>query len=298
MTLHDGDTPVDADQLRRLLDEQRPDLADAPLQVVEGPGTDHVLVRVGHDLVARLPRNAPAAVSLGTELRWLPRLVDRLALPLPRVEHDGVPGAGYPFAWALLSWLDGHDLCAVVLDGPVPRTWADDLADLVTTLRAVDVSVDAPQGARGGDVATRAAGADDVLTALAGRHRVGVLRRALDLGREAAPFAGPPVLLHADLIPGNLLHRDGRLTGLLDLGALTTGDPAWDLTPAWWVLDAPGRSRLRDLLGGDDAVWARARALATVQGALATWHYTPRRHPLAALGDRALQQVAADLSRA
>ncbi|MCM3555434.1 phosphotransferase [Janibacter melonis] len=177
-----------------------------------------------------------------------------------------MPGAGYPFAWALLGWLDGHDLCAVVLDGPVPGTWA--------------------------------AGADDVLTALAGRHRVGVLRRALDLGREAAPFAGPPVLLHADLIPGNLLHREGRLTGLLDLGALTTGDPAWDLTPAWWVLDAPGRSRLRDLLGGDDAVWARARALATVQGALATWHNTPRRHPLAALGDRALQQVVADLSRA
>lgn len=142
MTLHDGDTPVDADQLRRLLEEQRPDLADAPLQVVKGPGTDHVLLRVGDDLVARLPRNAPAAVSLDTELRWLPRLVDRLTLPLPRVEHEGVPGAGYPFAWALLSWLDGHDLCAVVLDGPVPRTWA--------------------------------AGADDVLTALAGRHRVGV----------------------------------------------------------------------------------------------------------------------------
>lgn len=201
MTLHDGDTPVDADQLRRLLEEQRPDLADAPPQVVEGPGTDHVLLRVGDDLVARLPRNAPAAVSLDTELRWLPRLVDRLTLPLPRVEHEGVPGAGYPFTWALLSWLDGHDPCAAVLDGPVPRTWA--------------------------------AGADDVLTALAGRHRVGVLRRALDLGREAAPFAGPPVLLHADLIPGNLLHRDGRLTGLLDLGALTTGDPAWDLTPAW-----------------------------------------------------------------
>lgn len=297
MTLHDGDTPVDADLLHRLLAEQRPDLLDAPLRALPGPGTDHVLYRVGDDLVARLPRNADAAASLVTELRWLPRLQDRLPLPLPRLAHTGRAGGGYPFAWALLTWLDGRDLAALVVDGPVPTPWADDLAGLVTALREVDIGVDPPRGARGGGVAARAAGVDDVIAGLADRHPAEVLRRAIDLGRAATPFDGRPVLLHADLIPGNLVHRGERLTGLLDLGALTTGDPAWDLAPGWWVLDDPGRARLRELLGGDDDEWARGRALATVQAALATWYYTPRRHPLAALGDRALREVTDELSR-
>ena len=125
--------------------------------------------------------------NLGALVAGHPRLAPCTALGvMAMIEHEGVPGAGYPFAWALLGWLDGHDLCAVVLDGPVPRTWADDLADLVTTLRAVDVSLDPPRGARGGDVATRAAGADDVLTALAGEAEAGyIIFRRGDLVRHA-----------------------------------------------------------------------------------------------------------------
>ncbi|WP_370894712.1 phosphotransferase [Janibacter sp. GXQ6167] len=55
----------------------------------------------------------------------------------------------------------------------------------------------------------------------------------MDRGRAARPYRGAPVLLHADLIPGNVLHRRGEVVGLIDFGALTTGDPAYDLTCAW-----------------------------------------------------------------
>lgn len=99
------------------------------------------------------------------------------------------------------------------------------------------------------------------------------------------------MLLHADLIPGNVLHRRGEVVGLIDFGALTTGDPAYDLTCAWWILDASGRADLRERLQYSDDEWDRGRALAVVQGALASWYYTPKAHPLAALGDRALREA-------
>src|SRR6185369_5509961 len=59
----------------------------------------------------------------------------------------------------------------------------------------------------------------------------------------AAPdWDGARVWLHADLIPGNLLLRDGRIVGVLDFGAMASGDPAYDITPAWHILDAGSRS--------------------------------------------------------
>ena len=53
----------------------------------------------------------------------------------------------------------------------------------------------------------------------------------------AAPaYAGPPVWLHGDLHPANILVRDGRVSGVIDFGDITAGDPATDLAVAWMLL--------------------------------------------------------------
>ena len=60
-----------------------------------------------------------------------------------------------------------------------------------------------------------------------------------------------PSLTHADLGPGHLLVRDGRLTGVIDWGDMCVGDPALDY--AWllngpfadWDIDADLRRRAR-----------------------------------------------------
>ena len=41
--------------------------------------------------------------------------------------------------------------------------------------------------------------------------------------------------MHGDLLPGNLLVVDGRLSAVIDFGGLNVGDPACDLQPAWNV---------------------------------------------------------------
>jgi aminoglycoside phosphotransferase (APT) family kinase protein len=70
---------------------------------------------------------------------------------------------------------------------------------------------------------------------------------------------GPPVWVHGDPAPGNLLARDGRLSAVIDFGTLAVGDPAVDLIGAWTSLDPQGREVFRDKLGVDDDTWLRGR---------------------------------------
>ena len=99
------------------------------------------------------------------------------------------------------------------------------------------------------------------------------------------------VLLHGDLIPGNVLVADGRLTAVLDWGGLGVGDPAQDLDPAWSVLDETGAAAFREDLDVDDASWLRARGFAVEQAVGGVIHYAPRQHPLGAVMQTTLDRI-------
>ena len=75
------------------------------------------------------------------------------------------------------------------------------------------------------------------------------LRGVVDDGLRAARWSRPPVWLHGDPHPWNLVHRDGRLAGLVDFGDVCAGDPASDLAGAWLAFDADQRSRFRAVVG-------------------------------------------------
>lgn len=49
------------------------------------------------------------------------------------------------------------------------------------------------------------------------------------------------------------------MSAVIDFGTLAVGDPACDLLAAWTFLPAQAREVYRDLLGVDDATWARGR---------------------------------------
>ncbi len=80
---------------------------------------------------------------------------------------------------------------------------------------------------------------------------------------------GPPVWLHADLMPGNLLVDGGRLAAVIDFGCMGTGDPARDLFPAWNLPPAGAREVFREELGVDDATWRRGRGRTLSQALIA-----------------------------
>lgn len=109
----------------------------------------------------------------------------------------------------------------------------------------------------------------------------------------AAPWPGPPVWLHGDPHPANLLVAEDRLVALLDLGDLTAGDPATDLATAWLTFDSVGRATFRDRLvergAVDDATWRRARGWAVVM--TTAMLRRPSDEAIAAVGRQALAQL-------
>lgn len=296
--LFDGETPVTDRLVRSLVDDQCPRWRHLPLRAMTTSGTEHLTYRLGDELVVRVPRNADAESGLRKEVDWLPRLQGRLPLEVPVVEHVGVPTEAYPHAWTVNRWIDGEDVSARVLAGAVPLHWADTLAETVSALQDVDLATvphqDWPRGSRGGHLSERAGGLDDADDAVSGPLDASPIRAVVDDALVAGTPDDRRVLLHADLIPGNLVARGDDLVGLLDFGTLTTGYAATDLTPAWWVLDAQGRRRFRELLDVDDVAWAWGRACAAIQGCLAHWVYEPRGHALAPLGARAVAEVLGD----
>jgi aminoglycoside phosphotransferase (APT) family kinase protein len=97
--------------------------------------------------------------------------------------------------------------------------------------------------------------------------------------------------MHADLHPGNLLVAGGRVSGVIDWGSLSVGDPATELLFAWMVLDPPSRTLFRELIGVDDATWLRGRGWALSMALIALPYYWDTNPVLVSIVGRALAQV-------
>jgi aminoglycoside phosphotransferase (APT) family kinase protein len=98
------------------------------------------------------------------------------------------------------------------------------------------------------------------IAALVGRINIDAATEVFETALAAPAWDRPPVWVHGDPAPGNLLSRNGRLSAVIDFGTLAVGDPACDLIVAWALLDDDARGVLREALEVDDATWARGRA--------------------------------------
>ena len=79
-----------------------------------------------------------------------------------------------------------------------------------------------------------------------------------------APGDLPPTWLHGDLHPRNILVDRGIITGIIDWGDITSGDPATDLASIWMVFADSHAQHLALSAYGQvsDATLLRAKAWA------------------------------------
>lgn len=276
--MHPDEILTDVGLVRALVDGQFPRWRDRPLTFVLSYGTDHDVYRLGDDLSVRLPRTAGVTAQAELEATWLPRLAPCLPLALPVRVAAGEPAEGYPFPWSVDEWLPGDDLNH--------RPIADrdqaavDLAAFVLALRGIDITGAFPRerGRRGSPL---------VELDRSVRHAVGRLGDRVDGAAalwsweeslSAPAHVGPGTWLHGDLLQGNLMVLDGRLSGVIDWGGLNVGDPACDLQPGWNLFDGPSRARFRAELEVDDGAWLRGRGWVLAQTVIAMpyyWHTNP-----------------------
>jgi aminoglycoside phosphotransferase (APT) family kinase protein len=140
----------------------------------------------------------------------------------------------------------------------------------------VPAPADAPANPfRGVPLAERASTFAANLALLGGQVDRDAVLRAWVAALTAPGYDGPPVWLHGDLHPANILVNDGQVSGVIDFGDITAGDPASDLSVAWMLLPpschaifwsayqtAGGRAGRRADGPTDDALRARARGWA------------------------------------
>lgn len=224
---------MSADLVRRLLADQHPDLARLPVEFLAN-GWDNELYRVGDELVARLPRRALGAQIIINEQRWLPGLASRLPLPIPRPERTGVPACGYPYSWSVVPYLPG--VPAAQAGSFDPAAAAAAVGGFLGALH-VPAPADAPANPfRGVPLAERASTFAANLALIGGQVDRDAVLRAWVAALTAPGYDGPPVWLHGDLHPANILVNDGQVSGVIDFGDITAGDPASDLSVSWMLL--------------------------------------------------------------
>ncbi len=288
---------VDEALVRGLLREQHPDLADLPLRRAPH-GWDNVTFRLGDALAVRLPARALAAPLVENEQRWLPVLAPLLPVATPTPVRLGRPSAAYPWAWGVVPWLPGTPSDELT---PADRDdWADELGVALAALHR-PAPDDAPANPfRGVPLVNRAAALTDRLARDEGPH-ADALRAVWREGLAAPAWDGPPVWLHGDPHPANLLATDGHLSALLDFGDVTAGDPASDLGTTWATFTSSGRARFWGAyaVGSSyaapalEALRTRARAWAAAYVPVYLAH--PDEHPgLAAAGEHAARELAAE----
>jgi aminoglycoside phosphotransferase (APT) family kinase protein len=302
---------IDSALVERLVGEQHPGLS-APVSLLSH-GWDNDIYRLGDRHTVRLPRRIEAVPLIDNEQRWLPIIAQQLDVPVPVPAAIGRPGADYPWAWSICPWFDGAPAYTVA---PAHRiAMAEELAQAVLELHR-PAPRDAPRNPvrgvplsdRDGAVRGRLPSFEPALTE--------VWENAINAER----WNGPPLWLHGDLHPANVLVNDPgadesgadspgdadrrmpRLAAIIDFGDLTAGDPATDIAAAWLFFDAAGRDLFHETLarggapgsgGVDNATWQRARGWAV---ALATAFVTgsPTHSPMVPLGRAAIAELLAD----
>jgi aminoglycoside phosphotransferase (APT) family kinase protein len=296
LTLVDGsrpaaEVPIDAPLVRRLLTSQFPQWSRLRVSPVESAGWDNAIYRLGADLAVRLPRRRIGAEQTEKEHQWLPALGPQLPLAVPVPIGKGRPGEGYPWYWTVCPWLPG-DVAALAPVADMCQT-AERLARFVRALQAIDPSGGPASKFRGVPLAARDPISRASIAALRGSLDGLPLLAAWEAAVAAPEWAGPPVWMHGDLHPANLLVRNGVLAGVIDFGLLGVGDPACDLMVAWTYLSAGARQLFRDALAVDDASWARGRGWALHLG-LGAAAYSSDNPVLGSIGRYTIGEVLAD----
>jgi aminoglycoside phosphotransferase (APT) family kinase protein len=293
--MHADETETDVGLMRRLLAGQFPEWADLAIDPVASYGTDHVIYRLGDHLAARLPRIGWATKQAAKEAEWLPKLAPHLPLAVPVQLAMGHPAEGYPFEWSVYEWLPGENANGTIDDLDQA---AVDLAAFVNALRHVDATGAHPRPprGRGAPLAELDEQARQSIARLGDRVDGDATLRAWEESLDAAAWDGEEVWVHGDLLPGNLLVVEGRLSAVIDFGGLNVGDPACDLQPGWNVFADGSRARYRAELQVDDASWLRGRGWALYQAVSALPYYWDTNPGMIRQASHALAHVLADCS--
>jgi len=202
--MHEGQLAISSDMVRELVDAQFPRWRRLAVTRAGAAGTVNAIFRIGGRLAARFPlrpgeammvrRRLEADAAAARELAG----ATRFATPVPVA--IGEPGAGYPLAWAVQTWLPG--VTAAVDDPGGSVAFAHDLAEFISGVRAIGTAGRTFSGqGRGGDLRSHDRWMQTCLERSGQLLDVPRLARMWQAMRVLPRGADGDVMSHGDLIP-------------------------------------------------------------------------------------------------
>lgn len=292
--MHSDQLEIPLATARQMIAEQFPDFAGETIEPVGRMGTVNAIFRIGPRASARFSlRQAGAAECLQhleAEAAAMSEFAAYCPVATPLPLGLGHPGPLYPLPWSVQSWIEGEIATPSELAGS--DAFAADLAGLIATLRDVDTAGRNFDGnGRGGHLLDHAEWVEHCLDKSMGLLDVGRLTTLWHGLRELPSPGRPDAMSHRDLIPPNLVVREGRLAGVLDAGSFGPADPSLDLVAAWTLLDSERRKLLRAQLRSDDLEWQRGAAWAFIQAIGLVWYYETSNPVMCTLGRNVLDRL-------
>jgi aminoglycoside 2''-phosphotransferase len=237
---------MDRDHVIKTISVHRPDWHVGAIEYL-GQGDFCTAYLVDRQWVCRFARHHDAAASLGREACLLPRIAQRFDLRVPDLQHIEAdpPFTAHPLLPGPALTRDRYG----ALPEAARERCAVQLAIFVHQLHDTDINIPRSCGIPEIDY-RRLFGA---LTPRADRqlyHRIDSAGRryvetTVGAFVDAEPARSAPVLLHGDLSPDHVLFdpQANTLTGIIDFGDASLGDPAWDLVVVYedYGLDFLGR---------------------------------------------------------
>nr|WP_207802303.1 aminoglycoside phosphotransferase family protein [Paenibacillus xerothermodurans] len=253
---------INVSLVSRLITEQFPQWAQLPIKPVDLSGWDNRTFRLGNEMSVRLPSGEGYAAQVEKEQRWLPQLASHLRFPIPTPLAKGAPSEQYPWHWSVYRWIDGENASINTIENL--NDFAKQLSKFLRDLQKIDIGGPSPglhNFYRGGPVSIY-----DEQT----RTAISIVGNQIDKDAATAVWEEsikttwnrPPVWVHGDVHPTNLLVKKGRLSAVIDFGCSAVGDPACDLTIAWTFFSGESREIFRAGLMIDEDTWSRARGWA------------------------------------
>ncbi len=289
--LHDDEIDIDADVVRHLLASQNNHLSSEKLEYVGSSGTSNIIFRVGQKHLIRLPRCPRDETSLLKETKWLPTLSPQLSLGTPRLVMKGQPTDAFPLAWAIYTWLDGENFDPRLVGDGVDS--GNTLANFVSELRSINPS-EGPRSDRDSDLIASDPQVIEAIRSLGSNFDKEAITFAWETLSNYPNWRGVNTWTHGDLLPPNILVKDGRISAIIDFGLIGVGDPAVDLIPAWSTLRGVARERFRSTLQVDDSAWYRGQGMALRQALKIIPYYLKSNPGFASMACDTVEEILSD----
>ncbi|MEZ5315622.1 MAG: aminoglycoside phosphotransferase family protein [Chlamydiales bacterium] len=292
--MHADEFHIDQPLVQQLIQQQFPAWAGLELKIVFSTGTDHALYKLGNEMVIRLPKIGWAVENVDKEYLWLPKIAPFLPTSIPIPLARGEPTNDYPYPWSIYRWLEGSNPKVGALQNPT--VLAHQLAAFIQAMHGIVLS-NGPHSNRGVPLIEKDLKTQQAIEKLEGMIDVPLVTQIWEKALKAPQWLKPPVWIHGDLSPGNLLQVNGDLSAVIDFGSLGIGDPASDLIIAWNLLPSYTRAIFRSALQVDDEMWIRGQGWALSNALIALPYYKDTNPTLANNARYVISEVIADTKR-